>query len=74
MASVQFARDIVRCFFQTDADGRVRVEPREGRACGFADEVQFMDELAEMSEEMGGIPFEVLLDEVRGAAIEIENI
>lgn len=74
MASVQFARDIVRCFFQTDADGRVRVEPREGRACGFADEVQFMDDLAEMSEEMNGIPFEVLVDEVRGAAIEIETI
>jgi hypothetical protein len=33
-----------------------------------------MDELAEMSEEMGGIPFEVLVDEVRGAAIEIEVI
>lgn len=74
MASVQFARDIAGCFFQTDADGRVRVEPREGRACGFADEVEFMDGLAEMSEEMGGIPFEVLVDEVRGAAIEIESI
>lgn len=73
-ASVQFARDIAGCFFQTDADGRVRVEPREGRACGFADEVEFMDGLAEMSEEMGGIPFEVLVDEVRGAAIEIESI
>ena len=73
-ASVQFAHDIARCFFQTDADGRVRIEPREGRACGFADEVEFMDGLAEMSEEMGGIPFEVLVDEVRGAAIEIETV
>jgi hypothetical protein len=74
MASVQFARDIAECFLPPDADGRVRVEPREGMACGFADEVQFMDDLAEMSEEMGGIPFEVLVDEVRGAAIEIESI
>jgi len=74
MASVQFARDIVRCFLPPDADGRVRVEPREGRACGFANEIEFMDGLAEMSEEMGGIPFELLVDEVRGAAIEIETI
>jgi len=74
MASVQFAREIVRCFLPPDADGRVRVEPREGRACGFANEIEFMDGLAEMSEEMGGIPFELLVDEVRGAAIEIESI
>ena len=74
MASLQFAREIVRCFFHTDADGRVRIEPREGRACGFADEVRFTDRLADMSEELGGIPFEVLVDEVRGAAIEIEIV
>lgn len=73
-ASVQFARDIAEGFFQTDADGRVRVEPREGMACGFENEIEFMDGLAEMSEEMDGIPFELLVDEVRGAAIEIEAI
>lgn len=73
-ASVQFARLIAEGFFPPDADGRVRVEPREGRACGFADEVRFMDRLAEMSEEMGEIPFEMLVDEVHGAAIEIEAI
>lgn len=73
-AAQLIASQIVELFFGFNAHGKVVVEPREGRACGFAVEVELMDTLADMSEQMGGIPAEWVVEEVRDAAIEIESV
>jgi len=75
-AAIEIAKLIAQCSFPTlNADGRVVIEAakRSGPRLGFADEVAFLAELEEMSEEDEGIDFAELVVLIRDAAIEIEE-
>lgn len=70
-AAYLISHQIVELFFPLNVQGRVVVEPRDGQPSGYSVEVELLDRLADMSEQMGGIPFEDVVEEVRELAVEI---